>query len=294
LGTLTRIWVAAAVAAAALVAGVLLLAEGTGAPATPAIRALSVHASVDRVRAAFADTVVARIVVSGDRRRVDLSKAKVSATLGPFTRLGAPRTTRATRGHVDVVTTEVQVACLQESCLPTRDRLAAELGAVDVTAPRKGGGVAHAHAAFPAVSIERRVTQGDVNSKPPPFRTELTPPPFRYRFPPGTAALVLEILAALLAVAAVALTASVVAGEVRRRRLRARGELGRALELARVARVRSPRDRRKALALLAHLLGPRHEPLAGSAETLAWSRPAPTPEALEDLVATAEREVNGH
>jgi hypothetical protein len=69
--------------------------------------------------------------------------------------------------------------------------------------------------------------------------------------------------------------------------------LERALALVLDARTRSPADRRKALEHAATLLAERHAELAGSAERLAWSRPDPTPDALGDLVSSAEGQVNG-
>ena len=64
--------------------------------------------------------------------------------------------------------------------------------------------------------------------------------------------------------------------------------LERALALARDAERRPARDRRRALGLLARVLGPRDPQLADEAEHLAWSAPAPTPVALADLVAEVE------
>jgi hypothetical protein len=69
--------------------------------------------------------------------------------------------------------------------------------------------------------------------------------------------------------------------------------LERALALAREAERRPTPDRRRALGLLARLLGSRDPNLAGAIDELAWSAPAPTPDALAKLVNRVEREVNG-
>ena len=66
--------------------------------------------------------------------------------------------------------------------------------------------------------------------------------------------------------------------------------LDRALALAREAEQRPPPDRRRALGLLARLLGPRDPRLADAADDLAWSAPAPTSDALAELVTQVERE----
>jgi hypothetical protein len=69
--------------------------------------------------------------------------------------------------------------------------------------------------------------------------------------------------------------------------------LARAVALAREAERRPTPDRRRALGLLARLLGARDAQLAGAADDLAWSAPAPTPDALAELVSEVEHEVNG-
>ena len=99
----------------------------------------------------------------------------------------------------------------------------------------------------------------------------------------------------VLAVAGVLLAGWAVAAIVRRRRTQARRLTGleRALALARQAEARPPADRRRALGLLAGLLGVRSKRLADEAEELAWSAPVPQPTALSELVTQVEREVNG-
>ena len=76
----------------------------------------------------------------------------------------------------------------------------------------------------------------------------------------------------------------------RRGRAAEGGELERALRLAREAESRPPPDRRRALGLLARLLGTRDGRLAGAASELAWAKPQPEREAMSGLVAEIEHE----
>ncbi|MGZ4389910.1 MAG: hypothetical protein ACXVZL_11070, partial [Gaiellaceae bacterium] len=62
------------------------------------------------------------------------------------------------------------------------------------------------------------------------------------------------------------------------------------LRLAREAESRPPPDRRRALGLLARLLGSRDGRLATAASELAWAKPQPEREAMSGLVAEIEHE----
>jgi hypothetical protein len=104
----------------------------------------------------------------------------------------------------------------------------------------------------------------------------------------------LEVAAAALAAAAVLLAGWTAAGLVRaRRRSPPLTGLARAVALARQAERRPTPDRRRALGLLARLLGSRDPRLAGAADELAWSAPDPSRDALAELVTQVEHEVNG-
>jgi len=79
---------------------------------------------------------------------------------------------------------------------------------------------------------------------------------------------------------------------MRRRRVEpTTDELERALRLAREAEGRQVSDRRRALGLLARLLGSRDRRLSGAASELAWAKPEPEGAALATLVADVEREL---
>ena len=106
------------------------------------------------------------------------------------------------------------------------------------------------------------------------------------------AALAGLIVAALLAAAGVLVAGATAAAMYRRRQTSdPLTGLERALALARDAERRPAPDRRRALELLARLLGSRDPSLADEAGQLAWSEPAPTPDALEGLVADVEEKV---
>jgi hypothetical protein len=296
MGSLTRLG-AVAVLAAVAAALVFLLAHGGSAPSLVPHRALTVHASFDRLRIDFADRLLARVVVRLDRRRVDAARLKIRQSLFPFTPAGPVETTRTTRGRVLVVTTQIPVTCVQETCLTDRPKNTRvfRFGAVRVTAADHSGRELTAKTSWPEISMQRRVSEDEARTRPPPFRAYLAPPPPNYRVSPSLLAILLEIAAAVLAGAGV-LVAGLSFVAVRRARLPRRkqlDELERAIAYAREARARPAEDRRKAAGLLARLLGTRHGPLAGSAERLAWSRPVPSPDAIGELVTTTEQEVNG-
>ena len=75
--------------------------------------------------------------------------------------------------------------------------------------------------------------------------------------------------------------------EENRRRTRDDPEFERALDLARQAEHRVPADRRRALGLLARLLG--EERVGVEARELAWSKPEPSPAALSEVVDEIEQ-----
>ena len=148
--------------------------------------------------------------------------------------------------------------------------------------------------AWPPLEVRGRVSAVDLARLNPPLRSDTSPPPVTYRVAPGNAARALEILAIVLAAAGLLLAAWAVAA-VRRNRRRVAPPTGleRALALAREAERRPPPDRRRALGLLARLLDARDPRLAGAADELAWSAPAPTRDELAGLVSEVEHEVDG-
>jgi hypothetical protein len=200
--------------------------------------------------------------------------------------------TRTTRGRLVVVSYESPVACLSDRCVVDKGAQRLELPALAADANRRGGGVVHAAADWPKLQIGGRVTAADVARAKPPFQADTTPPPPDYRLSPSTLALLLDLLAVVAAVAGIALLT-----QEARRRLRksgpvpADGALARALRLAREAEARPAQDRRRAVGLVARLLGERDRGLATTASDLAWSRSKPEGTAVAELVHEVERSV---
>lgn len=127
----------------------------------------------------------------------------------------------------------------------------------------------------------------------PPFRVDTAPPPASYRISPSTLALLLDALAVLLVLAAVALAAAEAMRLLSRRRPAVEvDDLTRALRLARGAGARPAPDRRRAAAFLARVLRGRDPDLAERAGDLAWARPQPAGSAVTELADEIERQVS--
>jgi len=290
MGALSRV-VLGTLAAAVLAVAVVLVVGGRApvhgvTPAAP----VTVRASFDRTTVGFGDRVNAEVVVLLDRRAVDSSRVRVDANLAPLQELARPQITRTERGRLLTLTYAVPAACLDDRCLaargPKRLRLPSlriEVGAMSVDAK------------WPLLDVRGRVTSSDLVPVNPPLRTDVSPPAVHYRITPSTLAGLLELAAAVLAVAGIALAGRQVwlLQRVRRRREARLTDIERALAFAREAEARPPADRRRALGLLARLLARRDDRLAGAARELAWSEPTPTSDALSELVTRVEREVNG-
>jgi hypothetical protein len=291
-GALSKVWIGTIVLAVGAAAAAIFIARGgetsSVAPGTP----LSVSASLDRDAVEFGDPVAASVTVLADSRTVDPSDVRVHQDLAPLTQLGRTRITRTKRGNLLVITYSSRASCLDQRCIANARSKRIALAPVRVDVAGSGD---HVRTSWPALQVRTRVLPGDVVQEHPPLRSDPTPPPVSYRLSPGRLASALTIAAVLLAVAGVLLAGWAVAAIVRRRRMQVRRLTGleRALVLAREAESRPPADRRRALGLLARLLGGRNERLADEAEELAWSAPAPQPASLADLVTQVEREVNG-
>ncbi len=143
------------------------------------------------------------------------------------------------------------------------------------------------------LQVGGRVASSELARANPPFRVDVTPPPPDYRIAPSTLALLLDLLAVALAVAGVALAAGEAVRRIRRRRgtVPADGALTRALRLAREAEARPAPDRRRAVGLLARLVGERDRELGEQARDLAWSRRKPDGSSVSELVDEVERTV---
>jgi hypothetical protein len=281
LGAVRWIWIGAVVAAAAAVAVVLVVAHGGGSSGTAAASAQSVTARLDRTTVDFADPLTASVTVTAPRG----ATVRVDPGLAPLTRLGRTQVTRIGR----TATYTVRASCLDDRCIARRGskRITPQAAVVSVDGSTST-------ARWPAVVVEPRVAPADVQKLRPPLRSDASPPPVTYSTSPSRLATVLDVVAALLAVAGVLLAAATAVWLLRRRHAPPPlAGLERALALAREAEDRPAADRRRALGLLSDVLGSRDERLADEAEELAWSAPAPTPVALSELVTEVEQKVNG-
>ena len=243
-------------------------------------------AVLDQDTVEFGDPVTATITVFLDRD----ADVRVSENLAPLTQLGRTRVTEADRGDQHIVTYTARASCLDQRCISTTGgkRIAFRPAVIEVAPNTK------LTARWPALEVRARVSREDAAKVQPPLRRDATPPPVTYRIGPDTLARTLYVVAVVLAAAGLLLAAWAAATLRRRRRVSAPlTGLERALALAREAEERSTPDRRRALGLLARLLGSRDPRLAGAADDLAWSASAPTSDAVADLVTQVEQKVDG-
>jgi hypothetical protein len=271
---------------------VLLLTAVGGSARAAAAPELTVSAAFDPATVLFGDRIVARVVVHADRDALDTNRLRIVADISPLTPLGRAHVSNSVHGPRLVVTYEVAAVCIVEQCLATHGARSLRLPSARVGAPRRGGGLAQARAVWPVLRIGGRVKMADLARSRPPFRSDLSTPAATYRIAPKTLALLLDIAAALLALAGVGV-ASLRALTLlrRRRRLDTRSELERALAAVRAAESAPLDERRRAVGLLARLLAKRNLRLAGDAADLAWSEPKPTPVELAGLADRVTREV---
>jgi hypothetical protein len=287
-GPLTRIAVAAAALAAAAVAGVLLLGRDASAPTVGPPKPLSVRATITPPLAGFGDRLLARVAVLVDPRTVDARRVHLNLNLAPLTPLARLHARRS----ADAIVVELPVSCLAVACTSSSGAQTLVLPAVQVEAPRRGGGTITAEARWPLLEVRGRVLSSEVDvRRAPHFRANLSLPAVRYRTSPAMLAGLLDALAVLLALGGVALAAREAVARLRRPRLVQTDELARALALARESGSRPAPDRRRALGLVARLLGDREEPLSTPVSELAWSKAQPSRDKVAELVEQVSREV---
>ena len=288
MGPLKRLALAASALGAAAVAAVLLVGHDAQAPSPRPAAPLTVRATITPPVAGFGDRLVARIAVLVDPKRVDSRHVRVLENLAPLTPV-APLRARRSAGAVVV---ELPVSCLASPCTSDSGTRSVALPPVRIEALARTGGILRAQANWPALQVRGRVLSSELDVRQAPhFRANLSLPRVSYGIAPSTLAALLDAAAVVLALAGVALAAWRALDWARRPREAHRDELARALELARESRLRPPADRRRALGLVARLLGDRHEPLSSPASDLAWSRNQPSREELADLVERVSREV---
>lgn len=275
---------------AALLALLLLPMGGSAAAGDVGDEPLVVRTSVDPV-VRFGDRLVLHVTVLVDGDRVDADRLRVTEPVAPLTRLSPTRISRSSRGTVDTVTFDLTAACLDQRCVSPSGARALRLPPVAAEAPGRDGSILTTTRPWPRLTVRGRVPAADVTRSPLPFRTDVDPPPVSYRVRPATLASVLGIGALAVVLTALVLAGLHVLRTARRRRIVQRTELERALAFARNSETRPPEDRRRALGLLARVLGAREERLAPTTSTLAWSAPEPSPDSISHLVDDVVREV---
>jgi hypothetical protein len=287
LAPLSRIAIVAAALAGAAIAGALTLSHSPAVPAIAPSAPIAVSAGFDSTTPEFGDRVTTQIVIELDRRVVRPSTLRFTDGLAPLTQLGAPLTSRLIRGDLELVKVTVPVACLSGPCVARSGVTPIALPPVRASVSRLDGGTERASGVWPSLRVRGRVTAADLAPAAPPFEADASPPPPTYGVSPGALATVLDVLAALCAVGAVALCAWQAAILVRRRPARRGDALERALRLARESERLPVPERRRALGLLARLLG--RDELSPAASELAWSERTPEPAELETLVSAIEQ-----
>ena len=274
-------------------AGIVVLVAGvfaSGAFAAP--HPLVVHATFDSPTVQFAAAIRIHVVVLLDATRVIPDSLRIVDDLAPLTSLSPGRTTRMTRGDTVKVTLERTFSCLSSSCVSPSGDATPALPPVRVTVATRAGETLGTKATWPRLHVHGQVSKADLARSRPPFRADTTPAPPSYRLAPAALAWLLYGAAVVLALAAAALAVNEARRLTHRRhREPTVDELERALRLAREAENRPPPDRRRALGLLARLLGARNRRLSGTASDLAWAEPEPERAALATFVADVEREV---
>jgi hypothetical protein len=286
-GALSRIGLAAAVLAAAAVAGVLALGRSGSVPAIAPTPRVVVHASFEPPAAQFGDRVTARVVVELDRNAVRPGTLRLGDDLAPLTQLAAAHTSHVVRGSLELVTVVVPVACLTDPCVARSGVTRLAFPQVRATVVDRGGRVERVSRPWPPLPVRARVAASDLAAAEPPFEVDTATRPPSYRVAPATLAALLDALAALCALGAVAFAAWQALVLARRRRpAPVAGELERALRLAREAEARPESDRRRALGLLSRVLA--RDNLSRAASDLAWSEPKPEPGQLAELVSEIE------
>jgi hypothetical protein len=287
IGTSIRIAGLGAVLGAGAVAGLLALSHSTSPPAIAPAAPIAVAASFDPPVVQFGDRVLARVVVALNTRRVRPQTLRLTDDLAPLTQLGPARTSRSTRGRLELVTAVIPVSCLSAECVTSKGVARVGLPHVRASAGTPDGRTLAASAAWPSLAVRGRVTGADLATNSPRFESDTTPPAATYRIDPTTAATLLDVLAALAALAAIALAGWQLHLHLHQRR-RPPDALERALRLTRAAEGRPAPDRRRALALLGRVLD--RDQRAGAARRLAWSEPIPEPGDLEEMVSGIEEQ----
>jgi hypothetical protein len=263
----------------------------------------------------FGDTVVARVDVFLDRRRVDPESVLVGTEFLPWAIVGERVRLRRDAGPTTLIRTTFALRCTTGPCVPPNEATALQFdpGRVSYAAP----GAAPGHRAsltieWPVLLVYSRFAAANAEAfagpvSQNPWRADLeTFSVATYRMPPGVVIAALLVLAGLLAAAGAALAYLAIPRRQGRPEPEPEPEpaivltpLEQALELLEDAeRADGTQDRRRALELVAEVLDLGHPDIARVARALAWSADDPQVEQTVGLAtrvrASIDMNGNGH
>jgi len=265
---------AAVVLAALAAASTAQAAVGTG---------VSYRATLSPREALFGDPLDARVDVAVDRARVSPSTVRVHIDLRPYKVVSTERVAR-TSGNVTRIETRYRLLCLETACLPGGPERTLKFAPVRVTWRDDTGRRQTQSLLWPPLRQASRVDPRDLAE--PTLRSDVV------RQPAVTWSVNPSLVVWLLLLAAAALLvypALLVFRAARRRwhvmrtsRFERLSPLERALELLRRAAAGGEDARsRRALERVAREL--QGHSLADDAERLAWSRPQPSGDDMDEL-----------
>jgi hypothetical protein len=288
----------AAAGAGAVLVTVLVVGTGlgwwNGVPSgQPPTQPLAVHTSLEPRPAFFGDALAAEVDVDLDPAIVSTKSVRVVPGFDPYVPTGPPTVTRSRVGRHETMRYLYSIQCVSDTCVPLGKSLAVQFPRVLVTATA-GRQALRLTAKWAATSISSRLLKGDTSATPHFRRPKAMPAP-SYAVSPGTVADALTAAAGLLAAAALALLGLELRRLLERRRRHGLVQLTpleAALAYTRDAAHRAdPADRRKALGLLAKILGGEGVPaLAYRAGDVAWSEDPPSPDRAIELAEEVENE----
>jgi len=241
----------------------------------------------------FGERVTARVDVLADRRRVDIGSIRLNPAFGPWQPLKSIESSSGEAGQVVRRTWSLTLVCITIPCLPRTTAVSAfPLSPVTVTARTLDGSSLRVRAGWPKVNVVGRFKPLRSPAAASDFRSQSAVPAATYRWSPTSLALLLDALGIVAVVVGFVLVGRELAhGRLRRHRpVDGRPPLDRALGLVREAKLRDAADRRRAAGLLARTLASERHGLTAAASDLAWSKPDPSADGLEELADTVENE----
>ena len=221
-------------------------------------------------------------------------RLRIDNGFAPLTQLRPARTTRTRQGRLAVVSVSVSAACLGKACATGIGAVAIAPPPVTVQVRTRRGVTLRRTARWSPLHVTSRVAAADLAVAEPPFRHDALPPPPGYLIAPARlrarSTFLLPCSPRPVSVSRRGRDSPSGTVAVRRPPSTRTRSSSRSCGLREV-KARPAPERRRALGLLARLLDARDRRLAGAARELAWSKPAPEPEALSAFVAEVERTV---